>query len=376
MRSIAIISHTPHYYNKNGEVVGLEPTLREINQLSSIFNTIYHIAPLHKSRPHKATIPYTSNKIVFIPILPTGGKTIINKLGILFFMPYNLYFIIKIIRKVDWIHFRAPTNLGIFVLPLISLLRDKKKWVKYAGNWQQKSIPISYKFQRWWLRKNLQNSAVTINDFDNKPNLHLIALNNPCLTKEEIKLNKKFGLKKIFNEKLIFCFVGRLEKSKGFPALLDAFSNLDKLNWIEKLHCVGEITENKYLEKLNTNRKIPIQYHGILNRKELNKIYEDSHFIILPSESEGFPKVLVEASSFGCIPIIPPIPAIISNMNEQKKNGIILEDINPQGIRRTIENLSQMRAQLSEYSKNAMQDVEKYSYEIYNHRILNEIIQN
>ena len=68
---------------------------------------------------------------------------------------------------------------------------------------------------------------------------------------------------------------------------------------------------------------------------------------------------------------------LISNeINDKKKNGIILEDINPQGIRRTIENLSQMRAQLSEYSKNAMQDVEKYSYEIYNHRILNEIIQN
>ena len=67
--------------------------------------------------------------------------------------------------------------------------------------------------------------------------------------------------------------------------------------------------------------------------------------------------MLAEASSFGCIPIIPSIPAIISNINEQKKNGIILEDINPQGIRRTIENLSQMRAQLSEYSKNAMQEV-------------------
>ena len=127
MRNLGIISHTPHYRNKNGEFVGLEPTLREINHLTQIFDTIYHVAPLHSEMPNKATIPYTSNKIIFIPLKRTGGKTIINKLRELFFIPYNLYYIIKIIRRVEWIHFRAPTNMGLFVLPLISLLRDKKK---------------------------------------------------------------------------------------------------------------------------------------------------------------------------------------------------------------------------------------------------------
>ena len=127
MRSLAIISHTPHYYNMYSEVVGLEPTLREINKLLSIFDTIYHIAPLYKGNPNKANIPYISNKIIFIPLKPTGGENIFNKLEVLFFIPYNLFHIIKIIRRVEWIHFRAPTNLGLFILPLISLLRDKKK---------------------------------------------------------------------------------------------------------------------------------------------------------------------------------------------------------------------------------------------------------
>ena len=142
MRSLAIISHTKHFCRANGEVVGWEPTLREINHLINIFDIIYHIAPLYKGVPHKANISYASKKIIFIPIIPTGGKRMINKLGILFFMPFNLYRIIQTIRKVEWIHFRAPTNLGVFVLPLISLYSKKKKWVKYAGNWQQKSIPI------------------------------------------------------------------------------------------------------------------------------------------------------------------------------------------------------------------------------------------
>jgi len=376
MRSIAIISHTPHYHNNNGEVVGLEPTLREINQLLSIFDFIYHVAPLYKSDPHKATIPYKSNKVKFIPIIPTGGETFIKKIGIIFYMPYNLYIIIKIIRQVEWIHFRAPTNLGVFVLPLLSLFVGKNKWVKYAGNWQQESIPISYKFQRWWLRKNLQNGNVIINGNKKKLQSHLIPFHNPCLTEKEIITNKKFGLIKTFDKKLTFCFVGRLEESKGFLILLEAVKGLSNIKWINKLHFVGETMESEFNDNFNYSDNIQIIYHGILNRQGIDQVYRDSHFIILPSYSEGFPKVLIEASSFGCIPIVSPISSIIKHINSKKKNGIILDDISCKSIIKTIEGLNEMRNELTIFSSNAMENAKQFSYEQYNRKIVNEIIKN
>ena len=60
MLSLTIISHTPHYYGNDGAIVGLEPTVREINYLSQLFETIYHVAPLHSSDPHNATSSYIS----------------------------------------------------------------------------------------------------------------------------------------------------------------------------------------------------------------------------------------------------------------------------------------------------------------------------
>ena len=48
MRKLAIISHTAHY-NNNGKIVGLESTLREINHLAKIFDSIYHVAPRYKN---------------------------------------------------------------------------------------------------------------------------------------------------------------------------------------------------------------------------------------------------------------------------------------------------------------------------------------
>ena len=50
----------------------------------------------------------------------------LKKLGIIFFMPFNLWHIIKVINKSDYIHFRAPTNLGLYVLPLLLLYKNKK----------------------------------------------------------------------------------------------------------------------------------------------------------------------------------------------------------------------------------------------------------
>ena len=47
-----IISDTPYAKNKNGDLVGLGPTVEEIDQLSSLFCQIYHFAPLEKGNLH------------------------------------------------------------------------------------------------------------------------------------------------------------------------------------------------------------------------------------------------------------------------------------------------------------------------------------
>ena len=40
-----IISDTPYSKNENGELVGLDPTVEEIDHLGSLFKQIYHFAP-------------------------------------------------------------------------------------------------------------------------------------------------------------------------------------------------------------------------------------------------------------------------------------------------------------------------------------------
>ena len=371
MNKIAIISHTEHYINKEGKVVGWEPTIREINQFTSKFKTIYHLAPLHLNAPHRTNLAYSSNRIIFKPLIPSGGKTLFKKIGIMLVLPINLIRIIRVIHSVDWIHFRAPTSLGLFVLPLLCFFYRKKMWVKYAGNWQQKSIPLSYKLQRWWLQKNFNRSSVIINGVWKDQKSHLLSFHNPCLTDEEMNYANQVGLNKDFTGLLNICFVGRSGLNKGANKLLESFSSLSGRIFFNEVNFIGVNAVDLEVD-YNESNFLKVYFKGWLSRSHLNKIYAKSHIIILPTKSEGFPKVIAEASAFGCIPVVTnlePINQIIIN----RENGILLEKPKVENIKKVLLNLKNKDYDLKGISNSAIHLSKFFTYKKYLDRINNEI---
>ena len=65
---IAIISHTEHYFDSSGKIAGWGPTVKEINNLASISNSIVHIAPFHKESAPASSLNYKSKKIKYLPL--------------------------------------------------------------------------------------------------------------------------------------------------------------------------------------------------------------------------------------------------------------------------------------------------------------------
>ena len=68
MSTLTIISHTEHYLNSDGTIVGLGSTVTEINQLLDVFDEITHVAMLHDESPPSSSLPYVSDKISFVAI--------------------------------------------------------------------------------------------------------------------------------------------------------------------------------------------------------------------------------------------------------------------------------------------------------------------
>lgn len=371
---LAIISHTEHYKLDDGTLVGWSPTVNEINHLLEVFDEIYHLAMLHDKSAPPSVMQYTSNRIKFIPIPAVGGKTILSKFNIVFNAPKSLRIITKTLKKVDVFQLRTPTGIGVYLIPYLSFFVKHKGWFKYAGNWNQQRPPFGYALQRYFLKN--QKRVVTINGSWKNQQQHLLTFENPCLTKEDITLGEQIVKEKYLDGKVKFCFVGRLEKEKGVEFIIKAFSRLPD-SFKAKVDCVtlvGDGKEIEYFKTIANESGVDFIFKGFLGRKEVFKIYKASHIFLLPSmASEGFPKVIAEAVNFGCIPIVSNVSSIGQYIDDDK--GFIINSL-------TIDNLVVRLKKVinlsdSDYRKLSQSNstfVYKFSFENYNHRIVNEII--
>ena len=369
---LTIISHTPHYeFDK--KIYGWGSTITEINYLSNLFTKINHIAPLHYTEPPKSSEQYNSDKINFIPIKPRGGKGFINKIDIIFGIPKHLMLINNYCETSDWIQFRSPTNMGIYVLPYLRFFSKKKYWVKYAGDWNFKLAPISYKLQRFWLKNNFNKSVLTINGRWKGQKNHIMSLENPCLTDKEILRARSITKNKDYSGKLILCFVGLISEKKGLGILISALKKIKNNNFIEMVYIVGGGSKIEFFkEKIRIISNIKIKFTGPINRGELNKIYSISHIIVLPSFSEGFPKVIAEASAYGCVPIVSNVGSLSQYINGN--NGILLRNNSVVDVYNAIILLNSKRLFLRKLSAECKMLCKHFTYEKYL-KSINQIIK-
>ena len=370
---VAIISHTPHFKDEKGNIVGWGPTVKEVNMLLEITENIVHLAPLHKEIAPPSSLEYCSKNIRYQSLLPSGGKGF-KKLSIIITAPYNLFKILRALRNVDMVQFRAPTGMGLYILPFLRYFSNKKYWVKYAGNWNDPSMPLGNRLQKWWLQnKTTITTKITINGYWRNERKNIIPFENPCLDDYDRVLGEKCIDKKKLDRKLNFCFVGALNYHKGVHLILQALAKMEDFSAFDTFHFVGDGTERSVFE--NEAKKIPfnIVFHGFLPKNEINKIYEKSHFILLPSKSEGFPKVIGEAMNFGCIPIVSNV-SCIGDYIKNDENGFLIEPNTSEMLKnKIIEAIGLEPVLYIKWIEYNYKIAEKFTYDYYKKRILREI---
>jgi glycosyltransferase involved in cell wall biosynthesis len=328
-KKLVIISHTEHYL-KDGEYVGWGSTINEVNYLADYWNEVVHVACLHKTKAPNSSLPYTKNNIKFSPIPNYGGDSFLSKVKIISKAPRILYTIYKNSKGASEIQLRLPTSMGLYLLPFFKFFMPRKFtfWVKYAGDWGQKNPPLANKIQRYWLKKNWSDCKVTINGFwPNQPK-HCYSFENPCLTQSDITAGRIIAQNKNFSKPFTFCFVGRFEDVKGVSILLEALKKIPT-EMIDKIHLIGDGQKmNKYMiEAQELGNKVI--FHGFLENKELHQFVSSSHFLLLPSKAEGFPKVVAEAACYGTISIVSNVGSISHYID---KNNGFLWDINDKSV--------------------------------------------
>lgn len=374
-KKLLIISHTEHYLNANQQVVGWGSTIAEINHLADFWDEVIHIGCFYKKTAPKIALPYTKSNIHFVPISPFGGKTIFDKVGILFKIPKIIATVIKHQKDVSEVQLRLPTSMGIFLLPLFSffLFRKYTFWIKYAGNWSQVNPPLSSKIQRWWLVNNFAKSKVTINGFwPNQPQ-HCLSFENPCLNNEDIIKGKEIVKTKKFTDKFNLCFIGRLDEAKGVDLIIDALKriNLDK---IEKIYFIGDGDRRKYFQNQAAFLEGKAVFYGFLSKQRVHNILATSHFLLLPSKSEGFPKVIAEAACYGVLSIASDVGSISHYINET--NGFVWKYNGSESFESVLNRAFDTKPdQLAQLSQNVLPLAEMFTFENYRNKLEQHILE-
>ena len=319
-----IITQIKHY-KRDGELYSYTPYIREMNIWLKHVDEVILVAPLSQESPDTIDSHYVQNSIHFFEV-PAFNLTSLNDLfRTLIKLPTLLITIYRAMKQADHIHLRCPGNMGLLGALVQILFPHKPKTAKYAGNWDPKAKqPWSYLLQKWIL----SNTTLTRNmnvlvygDWPGQSKNIKSFFTATYFEKDKIEISeRKYDLP------LRFLFVGGLVPGKQPDYALKLIAGLIEKGFPSEIHVYGDGPELKNLitrakdENINTQ----VFFHGNQTAEQVREAYQKSHFLILASKSEGWPKVIAEAMWWGVIPIATPV-SCVPWMLDYGKRGVLLQ---------------------------------------------------
>ncbi|EJG06788.1 glycosyl transferase group 1 [Methanofollis liminatans DSM 4140] len=293
-------------------------------------------------------------------------RTVLNHtkyIGIVLFAITSMIQVTKI--RPDIIHAQNIT------MGMIAFFGKKFFKIPYVVWGRGSDVHLQWKFKKYVSKIVLNNADVSIALSQNmkdemqklsKKDIYVIPNGiDPAIFKES-KVKKDYTGTKII-------YVGSLLPIKGVKYLIKAMQILHPTNPDIHLTIVGDGSDRRSLEQMVHEYALVqnISFVGKLPHKDIPQWLCNNNILVLPSNSEGMPNVLLEAMAAG-LPVVATNVGGIPDIIKNKRNGYLVEPKNPQEIAEKIQyliNNSQMRKIISEQNK---MDSQRYNW--------NNIVQN
>lgn len=160
----------------------------------------------------------------------------------------------------------------------------------------------------------------------------------------------------------IILFVGRLNiPQKRVDLLLQIWKKLhaEIPDW--KFWVLGDGEEKKKMEKFCQEHQLDrIRFFGKVNPDEY---YKKAKIFHMTSAYEGFGNVLVEAQSFGCVPVLFNSYAAATDIVIHNENGILIPSFNIDDYVQETKNLMNDSSKLKQMAENGFEHINKFSYQ-------------
>ncbi|WP_298556323.1 glycosyltransferase [uncultured Algibacter sp.] len=318
-----IITHVEHK-EENNTFSAYAPYVREMNLWLKHVSEVIIVAPQSDKSKSVIDLAYLHDNISFNLVASIKFTSIKSAIFSIIKIPSILINIFKACKKADHIHLRCPGNIGLLGCLVQVFFPNKIKTAKYAGNWNPAAVqPKSYKFQKWllsntFLTKNM--TALVYGEWKNQTK-NIKAFFTASFSNQE----KRVSEIRDYSTNLKFVFLGSLVNGKRpllaiqiVEALINQGVNIDF-----DIYGEGILKPDLQNYIVDNNLEGKVRLLGNRNQSEIKQALKESHFLILPSKSEGWPKAVAEAMFFGVVPIVTEI-SCVPFMLDFGKRGILI----------------------------------------------------
>lgn len=307
---LLIVSAAPFIF-KDEKCFAYSPYVKELVIWKKYANEISFCCPFWKNQNGLLVeeIPFDIKK--HYKLIDFNLNNFTNTVKAFFYAFWNVLIIFKAMNQADHIHLRCPGNIGLLGCLVQVLFPKMPKTAKYAGNWDPKAKqPWSYRLQKWilsntFLTRNMQ--VLVYGEWDGSTKNIKSFFTATYLEADKVPL-KTLDLRGTIH----FVFIGTLVKGKNPLYAIQFVESLKVKGYDVHLDMYGDGIERSFLENYIASNSLEksVKLMGNQNQETVKKGYQSSHFVVLPSKSEGWPKALAEGMFWGCVPIATPVSCV------------------------------------------------------------------
>lgn len=326
---------------------------RFLDEVSKYFDTIYLYVPVRRSNRRVDDYCISSPNIVVRPMPPY--HSILSSLKYTF---PSLRLLAKYSREWDraYIRYPSPFSLAVFLLArlrhlpvYIHLVGDTRKVVELGSKYKGlarlagRMYALMAEATLGWMIRH--STATFVNGSDMRhvyrgAEGHVREIRTSTFYKNEI-FHREDTCR---DDELRLLYVGFLRHEKGLEYLIDALPTVEKaIGKTVRLDLVGKGDMEDLLRLRVEDRGLEgrVRFLGYVPMGEsLSKVYRAADIFVLPSVSEGTPRVLLEAMSNG-VPVIATKVGGIPFTVQDGTNGRLVEPLDSAALARAIIEVAQ-----------------------------------
>lgn len=336
----------------------------QIRAISELFDETRVVVPCEPVAERNGLSPLVGKNLYVSPLSVPRGSDLRRKIHMPFWLIRNGLRIWREIRDADAVHAPIPGDVGTIGM-LVALCLRKPLFVRHCGNWFVRRTAAE-SFWKWAMERFAggRNVMLATGGSDDEPsskNANIKWIFSTSLTRGEIERAVPRTISG--DGRLNLIIACRQERGKGTDIVLEALVRLQRRFPGARLDVVGD---GSFLGELQSRAKAlrieeKVTFHGKVQPKRVLELLRDAHVFCYPTESEGFPKVVLEALASG-LPVITTRVSVLPKLINESC-GVLIDQPTASHLAAAVETVGSDPRRYRRMSENAIAVARSYSLE-------------